>query len=115
MIANLLTVLIGLWLAYSAIFSVPAGEASNAGVVVAGIAVIASAFWARRTDYMGWQSGTSIVLGVIMLLLAATRAAIKVEPSVSFWLILLIGITVAIVAMWSMLYRGETIQSTASH
>jgi hypothetical protein len=29
MIANLLTILIGLWLAYRAIFSVPAGELSG--------------------------------------------------------------------------------------
>jgi len=37
-----------------------------------------------------------------------------VAPLVSFWIILLVGIAIAIAAMWSMLYRPETAQSRAS-
>ena len=75
------------------------------------VAVIVFAVWARQTDFLGWQSATNIVLGVVLVLVAATRWAIGVAPLVSFWIILLVGIAVAIAAMWSMLYRPETAQS----
>ena len=68
MIANLATILIGLWLAYRAIFSVPAGEMSQIELAAAGVAVILLALWARRTDFMSWNSGTNIML-------AATHSA----------------------------------------
>ena len=86
MIANFATILIGLWLAYRAIFSIPAGEMNQTEMIVAGVAVILLALWARRTDFMGWQSGTSIVLGLIILVLAAVHRAVGVEPLVSFWM-----------------------------
>jgi len=108
MIANLLTVLTGLWLSYRAIFSIPSGQMSQAEMMAAGIVVILLALWARRTDLMGWYSGTCIALGLIVLVLSGARHAIGVEPLESFWMILLIGIVVAITAMWSMLYRPGT-------
>jgi hypothetical protein len=114
MIANFVTILIGLWLAYRAIFSIPASDMNQTEMIVAGIAVILLALWARRTDFMGWQSGTSIVLGLIILMLTAVHQTIGVEPLESFWMILLIGLTVAIVAMWSMLYRPDTAQPSES-
>jgi hypothetical protein len=81
---------------------------SQTEMIAAGVAVILLALWARRSDLMGWYSGTSIALGLIVLVLAALHRAVGVEPLVSFWMILLIGITVAIVAMWSVLYRPDT-------
>jgi hypothetical protein len=114
MIGNLLNILLGLWLAYSAIFANPAGAMNNVALAAAAVAVIVFAVWARQTDRMRWQSATNIVLGVVLLLVAATRWAIGVAPLVSFWIILLVGIAVAIAAMWSMLYRPETAQSRAS-
>ena len=65
------------------------------------------AVWARQTDSLGWQSGTNIVLAVM-------RWAIGVAPLVSFRIILLVGIAVAIASMWSMLYRPEPAQPHAS-
>jgi hypothetical protein len=44
----------------------------------------------------------------------AVRWAVEVAPLVSFWIILLVGIAVAILAMWSMLYRPETTRSAAT-
>jgi len=41
------------------------------------------------------------------------RLAIGVAPLVSFWIILRTGITVAITAMWSMLYRPAMARSVA--
>jgi len=108
MIANLAMVLTGLWLAYQAIFAIPAGGAGPLSTAAAAAAVILLAAWARRTDVMGWPSGTNIALGAILLALAAAQRATAVDPLASFWLLLLGGITVAIVALWSVLYRGET-------
>ena len=107
MIGNLLNVLVGVWLVYSAIFATPAGNMNN-------VAVIVFAVWARQNDPMGWQSGTNLVLGTVLLLVAAVRWAVELAPLVCFWMILLVGIAVAILAMWSMLYRPEPSRSAAS-
>jgi hypothetical protein len=115
MIANSLTVLIGLWLSYRVIFSIPAGALNQIEMLSTGVAVILLALWARRTDLLGWHSGTNIVLGVGLLLLGAVQRAAGVEPLVSFWIILLIGITVAIAAMWSILYRPNAAEPAQSH
>ena len=114
MIGNLLNILLGLWLAYSAIFSTPAGDMNNAALAGAAVGVIVFAVWARQTDPMRWQSATNIVLGVVLLVVAATRWVIGVAPLVCFWIILLVGIAIAVVAMWSVLYRPDTAQSAAS-
>ena len=114
MIANFATILIGLWLAYRAIFSLPAGNVNQIELVVAGVALILLALWARRTDFMSWHSGTNIVLAVIILLLAAAHRVVGVDPLVSFWMILLIGITAAITATWSILYRPDSVQATGT-
>lgn len=114
MVANFATILIGLWLAYRAIFSLPPGEVNHTELVVAGVALILLALWARRTDFMSWQSGTNIALAVIILLLAAAHRVVGVDPPVSFWMILLIGITTAIAAMWSILYRPDSVQAVGT-
>ena len=113
MVGNLLNVLVGLWLAYSAIFSNPAGAMNNAVLAAAAIAAVVFAVWARQTDRMRWPSATNIILGMVLLVVAVVRWVIGVAPLVSFWIILLVGIAVAIAAMWSMLYRPETAQSRA--
>jgi hypothetical protein len=114
MIGNLLNILIGLWLAYSSIFANPAGAMNNAALAAAAVAVIVFAVWARQTDSLGWQSGTNIVLAALLLVLAVVRWLIGVAALVAFWIILLVGITIAIAAMWSMLYRPPTARFRAS-
>jgi hypothetical protein len=54
------------------------------------------------------------VLGTVLLLVAAVRWAVELAPLVCFWMILLVGIAVAILAMWSILYRPDTSRSAAS-
>jgi len=115
MIANPLIILAGLWLSYRAIFSIPAGQMSEVEMVLAGIAVILLALWARRTDSMTWYSGTCIALGLIVVALSIARRTFGVDPLVSFWMVLLIGIAVAIIAMWSMLYRPDTGRAADSY
>ena len=78
------------------------------------VAVIVFAVWARQTDFLGWQSGTDIVLAVVLLVLAPLRWLIGVAPLVSFWVVLLAGIAIAIAAMWSVLYRPATARTAAS-
>ncbi len=112
MIANFVTILIGLGLVYRAIFSIPAGDMSQTELIAAGVAVVLLALWARRTDFMSWHSGTNIVLAAIVLLLAVARRVVGVDPLVSFWMILLIGITLAVAAMWSILYRPDIVQES---
>ena len=73
MIGNLLNFLIGVWLAYSSIFANPAGAMNSAALAVSADVAIAFSVWARQTDAMGWQSATNIVLGLVLLLLAAMR------------------------------------------
>ena len=113
MIGNLLNILAGLWLAYSAIFSNPPGDMNNTSLAVVAVAIVVFAVWARQTDRMRWQSGTNIVLASVLFVVAVVRWVIGVAPLVCFWIILLVGIAVAIAAMWSMLYRPETAQSRA--
>ena len=114
MIGNLLNILVGLWLAYSAIFANPAGAINNVALAAGAIAVIVFAVWARQTDPLGWQSGTNIVLAAELLVLAVLRWLIGVVPLVSFWIILLAGIAIAIASMWSVLYRPATARTAAS-
>ena len=115
MIANFATILIGLWLVYRAIFSIPAGDMSQIELIAGGVVLFLLALWARRTDFMSWHSGTNIVLAVLILLLAAAHRVVGVDPLVSFWTIFLIGITVAVTAMWSVLYRPDIVQAAGSH
>ena len=113
MIANATTILIGLWLVYRAIFSVPAGNVGQVEVIVAGAAVVLLALWARRTDLMSWHSVTNIMLGLIILLLGLARWSLGLTPPVAFWIVLLIGNAVAVIAMWSLLYRPAVAQAAA--
>ena len=114
MIGNLLNILVGLWLAYSAIFANPAGAMNNVALAAGAIAVIVFAVWARQTDALGWQSGMNIVLAAVLLVLAVLRWLIGVAPLVSFWIILLAGIAIAIASIWSVLYRPATARTAAS-
>src|SRR5215469_587930 len=111
MIGNILNILLGLWLAYSAIFANPVGAMNNAALAAAAIAIIVFAVWARQTHSLGRQRGTNIVLAAVLLAVAVVRWAIGIAPLVCFWIILLVGIAVAIVAMWSLLYRPQAAQS----
>jgi hypothetical protein len=112
MIANAATVLIGLWLVYRAVFS--AGDVGHVELIVAGGAVFLLALWARRTDLMNWHGSTNVVLAVLLVLLGIARWTAGVAPLVSFWIVLLIANAIAIIAMWSLLYRPRTAETLAS-
>jgi hypothetical protein len=115
MIANAASILIGLWLVYRAVFSTPAGNVGQTELIAAGVVVVLLALWARRTDVMNWHSSTNIVLGVLIFLAGIAHSAFGLAPLVSFWIILLIGNAIAVIAMWSLLFRPGVVQATASH
>jgi hypothetical protein len=105
MTGNAAIIVIGLWLCYRAIFSIPVGEMSDTEIVAAGIAIVALAAWARRSDLMLWRSATNIALGGITVLVALVGRLGGLDALAAFWIILLVGIAAAIFALWSILYR----------
>jgi len=113
MIPNAVTVVIGLWLAYSAIFSTPAGEMNNLQLAIAAAVIVVCGVIARLSDKMSWPGTTNIVLGLVLGLLAGVRAYSAQTPMAPFWTILLCGIAVAIAAFWSILYRPDPSADTA--
>lgn len=114
MIANALTIPIGLWLAYSAIFPAPIGGTNDLKLTLCGLAVAVLAFLARGTQSMAWQTTLNIVLGVVLALFAGARMYFGDAALSAFWIVLLTGIAVATGALWSILYRVETEKAVAA-
>ena len=108
MIANLLNTLLGLWLVYAAVLR-PAWASEAWKLAIAGIVVIALALWARAGDHRKWQSSVNMLLGLVLLLLAGLRLAGVVAPLTMFWGVFWPGILVAVLALWSALYRPGAI------
>jgi hypothetical protein len=50
-----------------------------------------------------------MALGLIILALTAAQRTVGVDSLATFWLLLLGGITVAIAALWSILYRPDVV------
>lgn len=104
MVPNLINAIIGIWLVYLAVLN-PAliGEGRKV-VYIAGIGVLVLGVWARGSDYVKWYSSTNIVLGVILLLTAGLQFILWSE-AITFWMVFWIGMTVAIISLWAVLYR----------
>ncbi len=100
MIANLLNTILGLWLVYVAVLD-PAWDEPSWKLPVASVLVLVFAFWARASDLRRWQSSVNVVLGVILLILAALHWGDLLTPLVMFWGVFWPGVLVAIIALWS--------------
>lgn len=107
MIANALTIPIGLWLAYSAIFPAPIGGTNDTKLMLCGLVLAVLAFVARGASSMAWQTTLNIVLGLSLALFAGARMYLGDVAIGAFWVVLLTGIAVATAALWSILYRAE--------
>ena len=105
MIANLLNILIGLWVVYVAIFGMPAAAPVPWLLAPVGIVIVALAVVARRSDFSGWQSATNIVAGIVLVIATLVERALALSPLVAFWLELWVGLTVASLALWATLYH----------
>ena len=105
MIANMLNVLIGLGVTDVAIFGMPPSVPASWIMIVVGIAIVILALVARRSDFSGWQSATNIVLGLALLIVNLLEQVVSISPLVTFWIELWVGLTVASLALWAVLYH----------
>ncbi len=107
MIANLLNVVVGLWLVHISIFGAPSFATAPWLIIALGVAVIALAAWARSSDFSGWQSGTNMVIGGIVVLVSLVERVVAISALALFWIDLWAGVTVASLALWAVLYKPE--------
>jgi hypothetical protein len=107
MIPNLLNTLLGLWLAYVAIF--PASISARFPWLLAAAALTAAlAFWARRSDHSVWQSTATIIAAVALALLLTVSWLWAASPILMFWGVLWAGLVSATFSLWAALYRPAT-------
>jgi hypothetical protein len=103
MIPNLINTAIGLWLVYAAVLN-PAEIGGRAVVLACGVVVFGVAIWAYRADYLKWPSTTAGILGASLAVYAAVEAS-GTSGFITFWVGLFVGIAMAVVSLWSALYR----------
>ena len=104
MIADLLNMLVGLWLTHTAIFPNALGLGDRF-LLIAAILTIVLALWARRSDFSTWQSTTAIVSGVFLAILVLANQVMHVSDVLMFWGVLWAGLVSATVSLWAALYR----------
>ena len=108
MIPNLANTVLGLWLVYVAVLD-PRWGTKSWVLALAGVVVLVLALWARGSDYRKWQSSVNLVLGVVLILLAALDWAGLLTPLALFWGVFWPGVLVAIFSLWAALYRPHSV------
>jgi hypothetical protein len=108
MIPNLLNTLLGLWLAYVAIFPASIGGQPGRWLLVAAALTVALAFWARRGDYSTWQSTTTIIAALALAILVVVSWLWASSPVLMFWGVLWAGLISGTFSLWAALYRPTT-------
>ncbi len=103
MIPNLINTAIGIWLVYAAVLN-PSELGARMAVFASGIVIFLLAIWAYQGDYLKWPSVTAALLGAAFAIYAGVRLFGE-QGLVTFWVALFIGIAIAIVSFWSVLYR----------
>ena len=103
MIPNLINTVIGVWLVYAAVLQ-PIELGERLAFLASGVAILALAIWAYQTDYLKWPATTVGVLGAGLGLYAGFQLS-QPYGFVTFWVALFVGIAVAIISLWSALYR----------
>ena len=109
MIANFLNTLLGLWLAYAAIFPDTLGKGHDRVVLIAAIGTVMLALWARRSDASAWQSTTTIVAGVLLAVVETANQLMGVSDVLMFWGIFWAGLVSATLSLWAALYRPSAL------
>lgn len=113
MIANLLNTLLGLWLVYVTVLDPAWAGASPWKLPLVGAVVLVLALWARASDFRKWQSSVNLVLGALLLVLAALHWRGDAPPLLMFWGVFWPGILVAVLALWAALYRPRVASGAA--
>ncbi len=107
MSAQILNALLGLWLAYAAILRPSMLSDSHWPVTLIGVAILVLGLLARPGARLKWASTTDVALGAI-LAAAALAGVVAGSAAFGFWVVLWAGIVVAIVSLWSAIYRPST-------
>jgi hypothetical protein len=107
MIPNLLNTLLGLWLAYIAIFPGGIAEHAHRWLFAAAILTGALALWARRSDYAPWQSTVTIIAAAALLVIVAADRFLISSSVLMFWGVLWVGLVSATLSLWAALYHPE--------
>jgi len=105
MIADLLNTLVGLWLTYTAIFPYAIGMSRDRVALLAAVAMIGLALWARRSGAMPWQSTIALSTGALLAALMIADQLVHVSDVLIFWGVLWAGLVCATVSLWAALYR----------
>jgi len=113
MIANLLNTLVGLWLAYAAIFPQATGSGGDRLVLAAAVLTIVLALWARRSDVSPWQSSTAIAAGALLAIVTIADQLAHLSAVLMFWSVLWAGLVTATVSLWAALYRPSASERPA--
>jgi hypothetical protein len=113
MIADLLNTVLGLSLAYVAIFPDAAGSGRDRLVLIAAVVMVVLAAWARRSDAAAWQSSTAIATGALLAILAVAGQVMHVSDVLMFWGVLWAGLVSATVSLWAALYRPPRVAPAA--
>lgn len=107
MMANLLNTLLGLWLAYIAIFPATIGAHYHRWLFGAAIITAALAFLARKGDYAPWQSTLTIMAAGVLVVIAGADRFLVSSPVLLFWGVLWVGLVSATMSLWAALYHPE--------
>jgi hypothetical protein len=107
MIPNIVNTVIGIVLVYAAVLR-PALIESSYALFIAGVIVIVLTILGRSSTHGQWFAQTNIALGAALVALAVLRMA-ELTPSLAlFWGAFWVGLVVAVVALWAVLYRPSS-------
>jgi uncharacterized membrane protein HdeD (DUF308 family) len=110
MIPNLVNVLLGLILLYIAVLQ-PALTGDRPALLLGFAALIfAAAYLARRSDHHPWQNNSNMLLAIILAAVGILR--LQHLPLALFWSQFSIGMIVAVLALWAVLYRPTSQRPT---
>ena len=107
MIPNLFNSLLGLCLAYVAIFPVMLGAHHHLWLFGAAILTAVLALWARRQDYAGWQSTTTIIAAVTLTVILGADQYLIESKVLLFWGVLWVGLISATLSLWAAIYHPD--------
>jgi hypothetical protein len=105
MIPNLLNALLGLWLAYVAIFPATIGANYHRWLIGAAVFTVVLALWARRSDDAPWQSTMTMIAAVTLTVIVAADRFLISSPVLLFWGVLWVGLVSATLSLWAAIYR----------
>lgn len=114
MIPNLLNALLGLWIAYVAIFPMTIGANYHRWLLGAAILTVVLALWARRSDHAPWQSTMTIIAGVTLAVILGADRFLLASPVLLFWGVLWVGLVSATLSLWAAIYRPGVAEAAGS-